>query len=773
MRMRRYLDIRNSIFSEHQLGGMSMVSRKVQKARDRFRKRRNCRREAVAAVKCTLSWQRAGRGLGCVRPEVLVSSPYGLRGGSVNYRTGQVTGGIPRTDRAHSFLLVSLPGAASLFWSGFLASIRTIGPIDPEGVKKAEELHARDMEHYAEVEDDDEEKTDPESWTLSKAEEQELDARKLNDVTIKDAYPLPSIDGILSRIEQTYYISSVDLKFAFWRIELDTSSKEYTVFTVPGRPLYQFRVMPFGLCNASQRLVRLMDLVIPAEIRSNVFVYLDDLLILAPDIRTHLKYLRRVAECLKEAGSLTYLGFIVGGGRLRMDPGRVVTIRRMPEPRTMKEVRAFLGTAGWYRRFIKNFATLAALFSLSPEAQLAVDSLKMALTQLNFNIEHRKGSENVVADTLSRCVEELTVDPSELLGFEMDGLIFKRVSSANLDDEVEGFEWKLWISQSLTHSIIERAHSDPTAAHGGMGKTLENLRRQFYWPGMALQVRESIRRCEVCKETKSPNFRMQVGIGERVQTEQPFQKLYIDFLGKYPKSKKGQAYIFIVVDHFSKYTFWKAMQEASASNVVEFLIHEVFYKFGVPEIVHSDNGRQFTSKIFEEAMESFGITHIKTPVHSPQSNAAERVNQSVLAAIRSYLEEDHREWDAYLPEIEVALRNAVHSATGEAPFFTVFGRHMFLNGASYKLARKLKSLCDHEMSGMRTADKLQLIQDKPGQEVYRRNFAPSDFKKAFNAKFARKFLKARVVKTVGNKSYELEDLQGRSIGVYHAKDIRL
>ncbi|XP_052858191.1 uncharacterized protein LOC128265970 [Drosophila gunungcola] len=117
---------------------------------------------------------------------------------------------------------------------------------------------------------------------------------------------------------------------------------------------------------------------------------------------------------------------------------------------------------------------------------------------------------------------------------------------------------------------------------------------------------------------------MQVGIGERVQTEQPFQKLYIDFLGKYPRSKKGQAHIFIVVNHFSKYTFLKAMQEASAANVVEFLIHEVFYKFGVPEIVHSDNGRQFTSKIFEKAMESFGITHIKTPVHSPQSNATER-----------------------------------------------------------------------------------------------------------------------------------------------------
>ncbi|KAH8241592.1 hypothetical protein KR038_000891 [Drosophila bunnanda] len=117
----------------------------------------------------------------------------------------------------------------------------------------------------------------------------------------------------------------------------------------------------------------------------------------------------------------------------------------------------------------------------------------------------------------------------------------------------------------------------------------------------------------------------------------------------------------------------------------------------------------------------------------------------------------------------------------------------------YRLARKLQSLCDHEMAGMPTADKLRAVQEKvrkclesaydrsrrrydqrarvftarPGQEVYRRNFVLSDFGKQFNAKFAKKFLKARVVKAIGGNAYELEDLDGRSLGVYHAKDIRV
>jgi len=95
------------------------------------------------------------------------------------------------------------------------------------------------------------------------------------------------------------------------------------------------------------------------------------------------------------------------------------------------------------------------------------------------------------------------------------------------------------------------------------------------------------------------------------------------------------------VDHFSKYTFLKAMKEATASNVVNFLVNEVFYKFGVPETIHSDNGKQFVSKAFEEMIDGFGIQHMRTPVYSPQSNAAERVNRNVLAAIRSFLDEDH------------------------------------------------------------------------------------------------------------------------------------
>lgn len=195
----------------------------------------------------------------------------------------------------------------------------------------------------------------------------------------------------------------MDLKFAFWQIPLEEKSRSYTAFTIPGRPLYQYVVMPFGLCNAAQRLCRLMDRVIPEELKSNVFVYLDDLLIISANFEEHLKLLTKVAECLGKANltiglnksrfcfrELKYLGFIVGAGVMRTDPEKVDAIRRIPIPKSVREVRSFLGTAGWYRRFIRNFSTMTASltdlikkgikFKVTDEAMESFNKLKHALT---------------------------------------------------------------------------------------------------------------------------------------------------------------------------------------------------------------------------------------------------------------------------------------------------------------------------------------------------------------------------------------------------------
>ena len=229
-----------------------------------------------------------------------------------------------------------------------------------------------------------------------------LDSRALNLVTIKDAYPMPKIDGIIGRLDTTRYISSIDLKDAFWQIPLDESSKEKTAFAIPGRPLYQFTRMPFGLCNAAQAMCRLMDRVIPNEMRESVFVFIDDLLVVSPDFESHMRQLEKVAYFLRKANltinmekskfvmkQTKYLGYVIGDGCVKTDPEKVKAIVEYSAPKTVKQVRRFLGMCGWYRRFIANYADVSepitnllkksASFVWTKEAEEAFENLKNCL----------------------------------------------------------------------------------------------------------------------------------------------------------------------------------------------------------------------------------------------------------------------------------------------------------------------------------------------------------------------------------------------------------
>lgn len=186
-----------------------------------------------------------------------------------------------------------------------------------------------------------------------------LDARRLNECTVKDAYTLPHIDALLGLLQDTYFISSIDMKDAFWQIPLAEDSRPKTAFTVPHN---QFTVVPFGLCNATQRLCRLMDKVIPADVRHSVFVYLDDLLVVSPDFNSYMALLRKVGDYLTHANlainlkkskfcrkELRYLDYIVGEGKLKTDPEKIEGITKIPIPKSARDVRRFLGLSSWFR----------------------------------------------------------------------------------------------------------------------------------------------------------------------------------------------------------------------------------------------------------------------------------------------------------------------------------------------------------------------------------------------------------------------------------------
>ena len=121
-----------------------------------------------------------------------------------------------------------------------------------------------------------------------------IDFQKVNDISRKDAYPLPFINAILDKLRHARYISTIDLKNGYWQVPLTPESKPITAFTVPGRGLYQFRVMPFGLHSAPATFQRLIDRIIGQDLEPYCFAYLDDIIILGKSFEHHRELLREV-----------------------------------------------------------------------------------------------------------------------------------------------------------------------------------------------------------------------------------------------------------------------------------------------------------------------------------------------------------------------------------------------------------------------------------------------------------------------------------------------
>ena len=230
------------------------------------------------------------------------------------------------------------------------------------------------------------------------------DFRPLNDVTVKDAFPLPRIDESLSRIANAKIFTSIDLAWAFWQIPLKKRDRRKTAFACE-LGLFEWRRMPFGLCNASatfQRSITRALQKIQQRHGSVVMAYIDDIVIATETIEDHLERIREVFECLREAGfkmraekcdfmrtETKYLGRVVSAEGIKPDPAAVSKIQEWMPPRNKEELQSFLGFANYYRDFIPFHAAKVQPmqellrknqhFYWKEKHQEAFDSVKQAL----------------------------------------------------------------------------------------------------------------------------------------------------------------------------------------------------------------------------------------------------------------------------------------------------------------------------------------------------------------------------------------------------------
>ena len=228
-----------------------------------------------------------------------------------------------------------------------------------------------------------------------------VDYRALNNVTIKNSYALPRIDELFDRLQGARYFSKIDLRSGYHQIRIEPADVPKTAFrTRYGH--FEFLVLPFGLTNAPGTFMHLMHQTFRAHLDDFVLVFLDDILIYSKSFDEHEEHVRKVLSILRKEKlyakeskcdffktEVEFLGHFVGRDGVRMMDDKVKAIAEWPVPTKVGDVRAFLGTAGYYRKFIKDFSAVAtplseltkdyAKFEWGVKQQLAFAQLKEAL----------------------------------------------------------------------------------------------------------------------------------------------------------------------------------------------------------------------------------------------------------------------------------------------------------------------------------------------------------------------------------------------------------
>jgi len=229
-----------------------------------------------------------------------------------------------------------------------------------------------------------------------------VDSRKLNSATRKDHFPLPFIDQMLERLACHAYYCFLDGYFGYNQVPVDPEDQEKTTFTCPF-DTFAYRRMPFGLCNAPATFQRCMISIFSDMVERHMEIFMDDFSVFGSSFEECLHHLTLVLVRCKEKNLVLnwekcyfmvkqgiVLGHVISHRGIEVDKAKVDLISNLPAPRTMKEILSFLGHAGYYRRFIKDFSKIArplcsllakdAPFDFNEECHAAFESLKKTLT---------------------------------------------------------------------------------------------------------------------------------------------------------------------------------------------------------------------------------------------------------------------------------------------------------------------------------------------------------------------------------------------------------
>ena len=248
-----------------------------------------------------------------------------------------------------------------------------------------------------------------------------------------------------------------------------------------------------------------------------------------------------------------------------------------------------------------------------------------------------------------------------------EGVLYRKYRRTSNDEPI----LQLLVPTNMKLLVLQELHDQ--SGHLGITKTLDKVRSRFYWTGYEADIERHIQECVKCQQRKMPQPSCPAPLGT-IEANYPFQKLSWDLMGPLPPSKQYR-YILVVSDIFTKWVEVFPLERTDSKTLASALVNEVICRYGVPSVLHSDQGSNFTSEVMKEVCSLLGIKRTQTSAYHPQGNGqTERFNRTLEAMLAKSVEEHQSDWSDYIPKLMMAYRTSVHETTKLSPFFLNFGR---------------------------------------------------------------------------------------------------
>nr|AAT81752.1 Reverse transcriptase (RNA-dependent DNA polymerase) domain containing protein [Oryza sativa Japonica Group]ABF97409.1 retrotransposon protein, putative, unclassified [Oryza sativa Japonica Group] len=475
-----------------------------------------------------------------------------------------------------------------------------------------------------------------------------IDYTDLNKACPKDPYPLPRIDQIVDSTAGCDLLCFLDAYSGYHQIRMAREDEEKTAFITP-IGTYCYTTMPFGLKNAGPTFQRTTRISLGSQIGRNVEAHVDDLVVKTRNQETLLSDLAETFESLRSA-------------RIKLNPDKCVF--GVPAGK-------LLGILVFARGIKANPEKIRAIERMRPPSKLR-------------DVQCVTGCMAALSRFISRLGEKALP-------------LFKLLKRSG------PFTWTEEAERALTQlkAYLSSPHS---ASRTLVGKA---FRQGFYWPTALNDAVDLVWRCRACqfhaKQIHQPAQALQI-----IPLSWPFAVWGLDILGPFRRAPGGFEYLYVTIDKFTKWPEAYPVVKIDKHSALKF-IKGITARFGVPNRIITDNGTQFTSELFGDYCEDMGIKLcFASPAHPRSNGQVERANAEILRGLKTktfnILKKHGDSWIEELPAVLWANRTTPSRATGETPFFLVYGAEAVLPSELTLRSPRATMYCEADQDQLRRDD---------------------------------------------------------------------